>query len=149
MRPLYLAVAVMLLLAAPVQGQFASAGVGMFHNNFVTDPVAEVVIGSPEVGGFRATLVGSWTLEPFGAKPYLIPRIGRDLYRHKRFLLGAGAGAVFVPGHHYKHPHATVAARLFVLLPAGFRVVTIGSVEPWHDQQSLVVKLDRVLWGKR
>jgi queuosine precursor transporter len=141
--------ALFVVLAAPLDAQFVSVGVGGFKNEFVQDPVAELVVGSPAVSGFRATVIGSWTLDPWGAKPVVIPQLGRDLIGHGRFLLGADAGAVFVPWTDYKHPHPTVSARLFVFLPLGFKVVAIGAVQPWHDEKSLVVKLDRTLWFRR
>lgn len=150
LKPSRLAVAALLLLAAPLQGQFLSAGVGYFRNDFVSDPVAEVAIGAPQWPGFlRANVIASWTLGPWDAEPVLIPQVGMDVRRFGPVLLGGDVGLVFVPWLDYRNPHPTVSGRAFYFLPAGFKVVAIGAVQPWHDEKSLVLKLDRGLWFRR
>lgn len=147
LKPYRLAVAA-LLIAAPLQGQFLSAGGGYLRGGFVSEPVAEVVIGSPALLGFRVTSIVSWT---FGGslKPVVVPQVGRDLLARGPALLGADAGLVLAPWTDYADPHPTISARLFWFLPLGLKAVAVAGVQPWHDDWSLVLKLDRTLWWRR
>jgi len=129
-----------LLIAAPAGAQ-VSAGIGEFHNEFVTQDVIEVRAAYP-VFGFSPNLIASFDLHGNG-KPVLIPQVGRELVSAFPVVVGADVGASAGPWDDYGkwEPHTSLTALAFVGGP--LKVVTIMSWQPFNDwARSVVVKLD-------
>lgn len=136
------ALTVLAALAAPIQGQSVSVGIGEYHNEFVTQEVIEVVVLGPKIAGFTPNWITSWDIHGNG-EPVLLPQMGRDLFVNFPVIVGADVGASAGPWDDYEHwePHGSVRAMAF--LPAGFKVITIASWQPWNEwTRSVVLKLD-------
>jgi uncharacterized PurR-regulated membrane protein YhhQ (DUF165 family) len=129
-------------LAMPAQAQSVSIGIGEYHNEFVTQEVIEVVVLGPKIAGLTPNLITSWDIHGNG-EPVLLPQVGRDLFVNFPVIIGADIGASAGPWDDYGHwePHGSVRAMAF--LPAGLKVITIASWQPFNEwMRGVVVKVD-------
>jgi len=142
LKPRAAAVA-LLLLAAPLSAQ-VSAGIGEYHNEFVTQDVLEVYVRAPvEWVGFTPNVIVSFDLHGKVSEPVVLPQVGRTLVANFPVLIGADIGASAGAWDDYRHwePHVSATALAFIRGP--LKAVSIVSWQPFNEwARSVVVKLD-------
>lgn len=148
LKPRRLAVAALLLLAAPLHAQGLGIGVGEYRTAAFRQNVVEAVALGPTVAGFTPNVVASWDMKG-GPRPVLIPQIGRDLFVRFPVVVGADVGASAGPWDNYGHWEPGVSARLLAFIVGGLKAVVIASWAPWNGwERGVVVKLDYTLWRR-
>jgi hypothetical protein len=148
LRPRRLAVAALLLIAAPLHGQSLGVGVGEYRTEFFRQNVIEAVVLGPSVAGVTPNVIASWEIEG-SKKPVLIPQVGADLLMRFPVIVGADVGASAGPWDNYDHWEPHVSARLLAFIVGGLKAVVISSWQPWNGwDRGVVVKLDYTLWRR-
>jgi queuosine precursor transporter len=148
LRPKRLAVAALLLIAAPLHGQSLGVGVGEYRTAAFRQNVVEAVALGPSLAGFTPSIIASWEID--GSKePVLIPQVGRDLLVRFPVILGADVGASAGPWDDYGHWELGVSARMLAFIAGGLKAVVIASWQPKNEwERGVVVKLDYTLWRR-
>lgn len=135
-----------LLSPGRADAQFVVAGAGIFSTRDYTEPVLEVVAGTPALGPVRATVITSFSPTRAFLKPIIIPQIGADLVRFP-WVFGVDVGAVWL---HWtdQSPDPNISLRVFYLTDGPWSAVLIGSspLEAWEG--SIVLKFNRQLWWR-
>jgi queuosine precursor transporter len=139
------AVAVVMLLAAPLSAQIASVGAGTVATEHGAEPAVDLYLAGPPVAGMRPSAVASWS----GEWAY-ITKLSHPLVQEGPAFINLDAGASWLAFRDYR-PEPMVG--LYAQAPLPLPRTSLSAAVAWEPWQRwgwvAVARLDLLLWMRR